>query len=85
MENGCSDGGWQKKGKTGKNTGLNFLKYNIPPHHSMPILLADGSRHAHDTKDLTSPVATFQSLFENLTFGFVKIIEVGGMGYDVPC
>lgn len=49
MEKSWNDRYWQQKGKTGKNTKLNFLKYDIPTHHPMPRLLAGGSNHERDT------------------------------------
>lgn len=63
MEKGRNDGGWQQKGKTGKNTKLNFLKYDFSTHHPMPRLLAGGSNHEHDT-DYQS--LTIERCYKNL-------------------
>lgn len=65
MEKSWSDEGWQQKRKTGKNTKLNFLKYDIPTRHHMPRLLAGGSNHEHDTDHQSLTIERhYKNLFE---------------------
>lgn len=65
MEKSWNDEGWQQKRKTGKNTKLNFLKYDIPTRHPVPRLLAGGGNHEHDTDHQSLTIERcYKNLFE---------------------